>query len=95
MTGLAAAVRPRFPALARPGDDGRPAAFLDGPGGSQAPETVIDAIAGRLRGELGTEAGFVATGGWARTIVPFCQTIEEIDDLLTLTGLRLIHERNG
>ena len=54
----------------------------------------IDAIAGRLRGELGQDAGFVATGGWAGSIVPFCDTIEEIDDLLTLRGLQLIHERN-
>jgi hypothetical protein len=27
--------------------------------------------------------------------VPFCDRVEQIDDLLTLTGLRLIHERNG
>jgi cysteine desulfurase family protein (TIGR01976 family) len=38
-----AAVRSRFPALASP------AAFFDGPGGSQVPQSVIDAVAGYLR----------------------------------------------
>ena len=54
----------------------------------------VDAIANRLRAELGEETSFVATGGGAAAIVPHCETIEEIDDLLTLTGLRLIWEMN-
>ena len=45
---------------------------------------------GGCSGELGAEAQFVATGGHAAAIVPFCETIDEVDDLLTLTGLRLI-----
>ena len=32
----------------------------------------------------------IATGGLAAAIAPFCETIDEVDDLLTLTGLRLI-----
>jgi type III pantothenate kinase len=36
----------------------------------------------------------VATGGLAGAIVPFCERIDEVDPLLTLTGLRLIYERN-
>ena len=36
----------------------------------------------------------LATGGYAATVVPFTETIDEVDDLLTLKGLRLIHERN-
>ena len=40
--------------------------------------------------ELGDETETIATGGLAAHIVPFTETIDEIDDLLTLTGLRLI-----
>jgi type III pantothenate kinase len=37
----------------------------------------------------------IATGGLAGAIVPFTELIDETDDLLTLTGLRLLHERNA
>jgi cysteine desulfurase family protein (TIGR01976 family) len=43
-----ASIRSQFPALARM-VDGRPAAYLDGPGGTQVPEPVINAIAGFMR----------------------------------------------
>jgi type III pantothenate kinase len=54
----------------------------------------VDGIVRRLRAEMG-EAHTIATGGLAHAIVPFTETIDEIDDLLTLTGLRLLHERNA
>ncbi len=52
-------VRARVPALGRAGTDGRPYVWADAPGGSQAPDTVIDAIAGRMRaGASNTHGAF-------------------------------------
>ncbi|HEY8866558.1 MAG TPA: type III pantothenate kinase [Solirubrobacteraceae bacterium] len=53
----------------------------------------VDGIVRRLRKELGEEAQAIATGGLADIVVPHTETIDEVDDLLTLTGLRLIHDR--
>jgi cysteine desulfurase family protein (TIGR01976 family) len=55
-----AALRRRFPALARV-VGGRPAAYLDGPGGSQVPDVVIDAMTSYLRGSNANLGGAFAT----------------------------------
>jgi type III pantothenate kinase len=54
----------------------------------------VDGMVARLRQDLGAETPAIATGGLAAAIVPFCETIHEVDPLLTLTGLRLVFERN-
>jgi type III pantothenate kinase len=54
----------------------------------------VDAIARRVQRELGTDTEFIATGGHAHAIIPYCEMVDEVDDLLTLTGLRLIWEMN-
>jgi cysteine desulfurase family protein (TIGR01976 family) len=43
------AIRRLFPGLARTGDDGRPLVLADAPGGSQVPESVIEAMVHYLR----------------------------------------------
>ena len=43
------AIRRSFSSLSRTGADGRPLVFLDGPGGAQVPDVVIDAMADYLR----------------------------------------------
>jgi type III pantothenate kinase len=55
----------------------------------------VDGILRRLRAEMGDEIETIATGGLAEHIVPYTEEIDDTDDLLTLTGLRLLHERNA
>jgi cysteine desulfurase family protein (TIGR01976 family) len=53
-------LRSQFPALAQT-VDGRPAVFLDNPGGTQVPQTVIDAMAGYLATSNANHGGAFAT----------------------------------
>jgi type III pantothenate kinase len=56
----------------------------------------VDGIIRRIRDELGEpDAATIATGGLAGHIVPYCEELSEVDELLTLTGLRLVYERNA
>jgi type III pantothenate kinase len=54
----------------------------------------VDGIVERIREELGVDAQTVATGGLADLIVPHARTLETIDPLLTLEGVRLVWQRN-
>ncbi len=54
----------------------------------------VDGICHRLRAELGEGVTTIATGGLASVIVGFTDSIDLVDDLLTLKGLRLVYERN-
>src|ERR1700674_1440678 len=53
-------VRSQFPSLVQT-VDGHPATFLDGPGGTQVPQRVIDAISGYLKSSNANTAGAYAT----------------------------------
>src|ERR1051325_217323 len=53
-------VRSQFPALAQT-VNGQPAVFLDGPGGTQVPQRVIDAINDYLKGSNANTHGAFAT----------------------------------
>jgi type III pantothenate kinase len=55
----------------------------------------VDGIVERMRTELGDTAPAIATGGLADLIAPHSKTIERVDPLLTLDGLRLVWDRNG
>src|SRR6202142_1659733 len=53
-------VRSQFPSLPQT-VNGHPAVFFDGPGGTQVPQRVIDAISGYLRRDNANSGGAYAT----------------------------------
>ena len=55
----------------------------------------VDEIVTRIRAELGADARAVATGGLAEVVAPHARTIERVDPLLTLEGLRLVWDQNA
>jgi type III pantothenate kinase len=56
---------------------------------------LVDGLVERICKENKCRARVIATGGFASLLAPESETIEEIDEFLTLEGLRLVHERNA
>jgi type III pantothenate kinase len=55
---------------------------------------LVDEIVQRIKLEMGESPRVIATGGLAGLIAPETRTINEVDEYLTLEGLRLLYQRN-
>ncbi len=66
-------VRSQFPSLSQT-VDGQPAVFLDGPGGTQVPQRVIDAISDYLKNSNANSCGAYATSRRTDTVIAGART---------------------
>jgi type III pantothenate kinase len=55
---------------------------------------LVDALVTRIKGEVGFDPHVVATGGLSSLVARESTTIQDCDELLTLRGLQILHERN-
>lgn len=55
---------------------------------------LIEGMVARFQKELGGSARVIATGGWADRLARETTIFDAVDQNLTLTGLRLVHEMN-
>jgi type III pantothenate kinase len=56
--------------------------------------SMVDGLVRRIQAENEVTARVIATGGFAQLLGPESETIGEVDEFLTLDGLRILYERN-
>jgi type III pantothenate kinase len=56
---------------------------------------LVDGLVDKLIAELGFECRVIGTGGLARLIAEHAKALDELDEHLTLEGLRILHDRNA
>lgn len=85
---------PRVPFLKPPAVIGRNTVHAMQAGLYHGYAGLVDGIIEAMLLELGGEVRILATGGLGKVLSPASRHIREVDTLLTLRGLRILHERN-
>ena len=55
---------------------------------------MVDGLVRKLTPEFTTPPRVIATGGMSELIAPYTETIQIVDPMLTLKGLRILYEKN-
>jgi type III pantothenate kinase len=55
---------------------------------------LVDGIVERMKAEVKSQPLVIATGGLARIVAPETKSIDKIEEMLTLEGLRIIYNLN-
>lgn len=57
--------------------------------------SMVDGLVAKLKKEFGADKPkVIATGGMAELVTPYTESIEAVEPMLTLQGLRLLYEKN-
>ncbi len=57
--------------------------------------SMIDGMIDKFNNEIKSESQVIATGGMAKSIIPYCRHSITIDDYLVLKGLNIIYNKNS
>ncbi len=81
-------LRPPDRAIGRTTEESLRAGVLWGAAGQ------VDALVRRIALEMKGTPSVIATGGWARAVASACETVNVVDEGLTLKGMQLLWEAN-